>query len=546
MKIQSIDGALWRKMVLSAGRYLGTKKDAVDALNVFPVPDGDTGTNMWLTLSSAARILEPKRLDSLSQLTRDAAQGALLGARGNSGVILSQFFTGVRQACEAAEQMDAAVFCAAMRLGAEMAFRAVMNPVQGTILTVMEEGARGAGLLAEAGETDVEALLKGARDGARSALKRTPEMLPILKQAGVVDAGGQGFVYILEGFLAGLRNREEPEDGVTEAPVETPAEDPAPAPGKIMKTDILYGYCTEMILRKKTRDLDLESIKAFLSDKGDSLLVVGAADACKIHMHTNVPGEVLSYGLNQCGGTLHDIKIDNLEEQAETAGLFAFAEPKAAVAAVAVAAGKGLEEIFKSLGADYVIAGGQTMNPSIQDFLEVMELLAAKEYILLPNNSNIVMAAEQAAKARKEGVYVVPSVTVPQGISALMAFNPELSAEENFDKMREAVKSVTTLEVTYAVRDADFEDYHIHEGEFLGFVERKLVYVGNSAEDTARALLARVIAPGYEIVTLYYGQDVLEFEARNLAEALSAQFPGMDVEFHQGGQPVYYYLISVE
>jgi DAK2 domain fusion protein YloV len=540
-------------MALSAARYLETRKDAVDALNVFPVPDGDTGTNMWLTLSSAARILEPKRLNSLSQLTRDAAQGALLGARGNSGVILSQFFTGVRQACEAVEQMDAAVFCEAMRLGAEMAFRAVMNPVQGTILTVMEESARGAELLAEAGETDVEILLKGARDSARAALKRTPEMLLILKQAGVVDAGGQGFVYILEGFLAGLRDREEPEDGAAEDPAEAPAadlteasaRDLAPVPGKIMKTDILYGYCTEMILRKKTRDLDLESIKAFLSDKGDSLLVVGTADTCKIHMHTNVPGEVLSYGLNQCGGSLHDIKIDNLEEQAETAGLFAFAEPKAAAVA-AVAAGKGLEEIFKSLGADYVIAGGQTMNPSIQDFLEVMELLAAKEYILLPNNSNIVMAAEQAAKARKEGVYVVPSVTVPQGISALMAFNPELSAAENFDKMREAVKTVTTLEVTYAVRDADFGDYHIHEGEFLGFAEGKLVHVGNSAEDTARALLAGVIAPGDEIVTLYYGQDVLEFEARNLAEALSAQFPGMDVEFHPGGQPVYYYLISVE
>jgi DAK2 domain fusion protein YloV len=319
----------------------------------------------------------------------------------------------------------------------------------------------------------------------------------------------------------------------------------APVPGKITQADIPFGYCTEVILRKKARDLDLESIKAFLSDKGDSLLVVGTADTCKIHIHTNMPGEVLSYGLNQCGGTLHDIKIDNLAEQAETAGIFAFGESKAA-AVVAVAAGKGLEEIFKSLGADYVIAGGQTMNPSIRDFLEVMEMLDAKEYLLLPNNSNIVMAAEQAAKARKEGVYVIPAVTIPQGISALMAFNPELSAADNFEKMREAVGNVTTLEVTYAVRDAEFENYHIHEGEFLGFVERKLVYVGTSAEDTARALLARVIAPGYEIVTLYYGQDVPEFEARRLAETLAAQFPEMELEFHQGGQPVYYYLISVE
>jgi dihydroxyacetone kinase-like predicted kinase len=288
--------------------------------------------------------------------------------------------------------------------------------------------------------------------------------------------------------------------------------------------------------------LDLESIKAFLADKGDSQLVVGTSDTCKIHIHTNVPGDVLSYALNQCGGSLHDVKIDNLEEQAEAAGLSVCAGPRV----VAVAAGRGLEEIFKSLGADYVISGGQTMNPSVGDFLEVMDSLGAEEYILLPNNSNIVMAAEQAAKARKKGVYVVPAVTVPQGVSALMAFNPDVSAADNFDRMSRASKNVTTLEVTYAVKDGAFGESQIREGAFMGFIEGELVHVGDGAEETARVLLSRAVIPGCEVVTLYYGQDVLESQARDLAEVLSSQFPELEVEFHQGGQPVYYYLISVE
>jgi DAK2 domain fusion protein YloV len=555
-------------MVLSASRYLETKKAAVDALNVFPVPDGDTGTNMWLTLSSAARILGQEHSGSLGQLTQVTAQGALLGARGNSGVILSQLFSGICQVCEKADQMDAAVFCEAMEMGAEVAFRAVMNPVKGTILTVMEESARSLRSLAEAGETDIVILLETAWKDARAVLKRTPEMLPILKQAGVVDAGGQGFVYILEGFLAGLKddgekdgeekdagerdigeNDAEEKDGLVLAAGSSDLSG-ASAAARTVRADIPFRYCTEVIVRASDRDLDLESIKAFLADKGDSQLVVGTPDTCKIHIHTNMPGEVLSYAINRWGGVLHDIKIDNLEEQAETAGLYFAAEPKE-LAVVAVAAGDGLEEIFKSLGADYVISGGQTMNPSVLDFLEVMESLGAMEYILLPNNSNIVMTAEQAAKARnkdlnREGVYVVPAVTVPQGISALMAFNPDVSAADNLDKMKEASKGVVTLEVTYAVRDADLEGRRIHKGEFLGFIEGKLAHAGSGAEDAARALLAQAVKPGYEIVTLYYGQDVPESEARDLAEVLSAQFPEMDVELHQGGQPVYYYLISVE
>jgi DAK2 domain fusion protein YloV len=523
-------------MLAAACQYLESRKAAVDALNVFPVPDGDTGTNMSLTLLSAVRMLGQKAPGSLDQVTQWAAQGALLGARGNSGVILSQFFSGVQAICEGIRHMDGALLCKAMESGAELAYKAVMNPVKGTILTVFQESARGMRAGFEAGETDIETLLEAARESAQMALELTPNMLPILKQAGVVDAGGQGFVYILEGFLTELRG---------EGAAIPMTEKPAPQIRRNIQGYIPYGYCTEFIIQKKDQVLNLEKIKAFLADKGDSQLVVGTPQTCKVHIHTNAPGEVLSFALIHCGGTLHDIKIDNLTEQAMNANLSADMDPKQTVL-IAVAAGAGMEEIFRSLGADHIITGGQTMNPSTQDFVDVMDALEAKEYIILPNNANVIMAAEQAGKLWGEGAHVVRTVTMPQGIGALMAFNQELGAADNICKMEEAFKGIVTLEVTRAVRDAEFDAHHIRKGQFLGFIERKLEYIGDSAEDTARELLTRTMGRGNELVTVYYGQDAAESKAQALVQVLLSQFPDIDVEMHQGGQPVYYYLISVE
>lgn len=538
MKYEYIDGHLWTKMIVASGKYLEKHKGFVDSLNVFPVPDGDTGTNMSLTMSSAAKSLQKKEESNAGEAAKAVSYGALMGARGNSGVILSQLFAGFAKGAEGKSCLSGMDLAQALELAVITAYQAVMNPVEGTILTVSREASVAAKEAAEKEDSTVIEVMEAAYQGAFLALEKTPSLLPVLKQAGVVDAGGQGLVYIFEGMLKVLNG--ENLDYLSED--RTIMNEEKTAINYFVAGALEYQYCTEFILKRAKQHLDLDTIRNFMTDKGDCLLVVGNPDTSKIHIHTNHPGLVLEYCTEL--GTLHDVQINNMSEQSKEM------QVKGAtlkhVGLVSVAVGNGLIEIFKSLGVDAVITGGQTMNPSTQDFVEAIGNIMAEEVIILPNNGNVMLAAKQAATISAKPCQVIETKTIPQGIAALMAFNATNDMSFNMEKMTEASKHVQTLEVTYAVRDSQFNGHNIKKDQILGISNGKLVLTGEDPATVVEKLIVDNLKSDHELITIYYGEDIQDEEARKLVETLSEKFDNIDFELHQGGQPLYYYLISLE
>ncbi|KJS87567.1 MAG: hypothetical protein JM58_03830 [Peptococcaceae bacterium BICA1-8] len=528
-------------MVLTGASKIEIEKSKIDSLNVFPVPDGDTGTNMSLTLASAAKAVQKLPVDvDLSKAADAMAYGALMGARGNSGVILSQLLGGFAKALSKAEKIDAHLLAKAFNQGVDAAYKAVVKPVEGTILTVAREASESLSSKVT-DETEITKAFEIYLEQGYHTLSKTPEMLPVLKQAGVVDAGGQGLLTVIEGMLAGFRGEIIQEKAIKEQ--KSYVTQTFPVSNFIINTnDIQFQYCTELIIKKMTEsDITQEQIRGFLENKGDCVLVVGSDNITKIHIHTNNPGLVLEYCCKL--GSLHDIKIENMREQSRELEI---AVPNKNIGVIGVSTGEGINEIFRSLGVDFIITGGQTMNPSTENILSAMEDVNAKEIIILPNNKNIILAAQQAVQLSSKPAKVVTTKTIPQGISALMAFNGELNLNINYEKMQEAISFVKTCEITYAVRDAQHGDFFIKAGQNMGIIEGEIAYVSDEIEDVILSTLQKVINNQDGLITLYYGEDVTEAQAEELLQSISKLYPNVDFELHYGGQPLYYYLISVE
>jgi DAK2 domain fusion protein YloV len=551
MQLKVLDGAHLRQMIYAGTALLEERKQEVNALNVFPVPDGDTGTNMGLTVAAAVREIE-KGGRQLSQVAGALAMGSLMGARGNSGVILSQLFRGFSDAIGDKDIVTPIEFAQAMQKGVETAYRAVMKPVEGTILTVAKEGAKVALQSARRGD-DIIGVMKMTIQKAALTLERTPEMLPVLKEAGVVDAGGKGLLLILEGALLAVLGEAKYESIETDFKViSEPDETVMPGQG------LDFQYCTEFIL--KGTGLDLDGIRDSLGKMGDSLIAVGTENLVKVHIHSNHPGKILELGLRL--GTLHDIKIDNMAEQHREA--FGFDEagqskttsqentPQRAsetdpkISIISVAVGTGIKAILHSLGVQKVVEGGQTMNPSTEDLVRSIEECSSDEVIILPNNKNIILSAQQAQDMVSKKVLVIPTKNITQGISALVAYNPLVDIEENAREMTEALHMVQTGEITYAIRDSRYNGREIKAGDILGLIEGELIEVGREPEETALDLLNRMVGEESEIITLYYGQDRTMGQGEELAEEVMKLYPQCEVEVYDGGQPLYYYIISVE
>ncbi len=551
MASKKIDGMLLKEMFSSGAALLTNNRDSVDALNVFPVPDGDTGTNMSQTITSAIKEISAKNYTSVSDVANAAARGALKGARGNSGVILSQILRGFAKTMNGHEWLDGPLLMQALRSGANTAYKAVMKPKEGTILTVIRVIAEEAEEARDK-EDDVVELFRLVLATGDAILKRTPEMLPVLKQAGVVDSGGMGLMVILRGMFAALTG--EPVD----AAIEGISADGAPMPGEYVDDhesleEIKFGYCTEFIVshpREDVRDADVVRLRKRLERIGDCVMVIADMNVVKVHVHTNQPGQALQYALEL--GELDAIKIDNMfEERRERDARLA--EEAAAKAAeqkeygiVAVALGDGLVEIFKNLNVDQVVDGGQTMNPSIEDLANAADATNARNVIILPNNTNIILAAQQATELTDRHVIVLPTKSVPMGISAALAFDPAASPEENEAAMTEAANTVHTASITYAVRDTNYDGQEIHEGDIMAMVDNKLSLLGSDVSQVARDITATMVTEDSALITIYYGEEIAEADARALCDALAAAYPDCDVDLQRGGQPLYYYLIAVE
>lgn len=557
--MDAINGLAFKNMLLAAARHLDQQRDRVNALNVFPVPDGDTGTNMSLTLNAAIKELEQANGVEIRRLAALLTRGSLMGARGNSGVILSQFFRGFSDGLAHVEtEITGEDLAHALATASQTTYRAVMKPVEGTMLTVGRVAAEYATEASAAGAGALE-VLQAALEGARAALADTPNILPVLKQAGVVDAGGQGLVYILEGFLTGVTAAPEELEQLLAQANRQPEGAAAP---KLEQEVTVNRYCTEFIILGN--GIDALAVRRELEGKGDSLLVVSDADVVKVHIHTDHPGEVLEF----CGklGELTEIAIDNMRLQNQefasheeshhldySVGNNVIEFPNSAVPAdpkplgvVAVVPGEGLAEIFRSLGVDYVVPGGQTMNPSTEDLVKAVSSVNAEQVIILPNNKNVIFSAQQARELAEKPVAVVPTRSVPQGITALMYYVAEDSLEDNLAAMEEAVREVKTGEVTYAVRSTVAGDLHIEERDIIGLAEGKIAVVGSSPTEVARDLLKKMVDENSSVISIYYGADLNAETAQELNELIRAEFPDCEVEVYHGGQPLYYYIVSVE
>ncbi|MBS4978529.1 MAG: DAK2 domain-containing protein [Clostridiales bacterium] len=544
-------------MFLAGAKNLEAKKEWINELNVFPVPDGDTGTNMTLTIMSAAAEVGALGDTDMESLAKAISSGSLRGARGNSGVILSQLLRGFTRGVRKYEELDAPLIAAAMERGVETAYKAVMKPKEGTILTVAKEAALKAVEIAEEME-DLEEFFREVFVHAEATLAKTPEMLPVLKEAGVVDSGGQGLLEVFRGAVDGFLGKE-----VDYSQFEKSA---SPSVTKISpqaEADIKFGYCTEFIimLDKELPEEEEHSFKEFLISIGDSIVLVADDEIVKVHVHTNHPGQAIERALTY--GSLSRMKIDNMREehqeklikdaeklaaqQAEEEEAKAAEQPPKEVGFISVSAGGGLTSIFKDLGVDYLIEGGQTMNPSTEDMLNAIAKVNAKTIYIFPNNKNIILAANQARDLTEDKeIVVVPTKTVPQGISAIISFVPEKNGEENLEAMMEAVSRVKTGQITYAVRDTRIDDKEIHEGDIMGIGDSGILAVGKTKEEVAKETIASMMDEDGEIISLYYGADTEEAEAEALAEELEALYPDCEIEVNQGGQPIYYYIISVE
>jgi len=533
------------KKFLQAGTvWLERHASTINALNVFPVPDGDTGTNMLLTMRAALEEINATPDDSAAAVAQAAAHGALMGARGNSGVILSQMLRGIASSLKGKKQFDGADFAQALGEGSTTAYKGVIKPVEGTILTVGREAAEAAHSAVNDGVQDLVPVMEQVVAEARASLARTPLLLKVLRDAGVVDAGGQGLYVILEGGLRHLRGEPMETDEFVEAVPSAAAR--APVEGKME-----WGYCTEFVLLGK--GLDLEEIKGRIGAWGDSALVVGDDSTIKVHVHTFRPGDVIGYA--SAKGTLHNIKIDNMQDQHReymvmgddsTTPQPRQEEVADGVAIVAVVSGDGLCRVFNSLGVSTIVPGGQTMNPSTQELLQAIEGLNEKDVIVLPNNENVVLAAEKAKELSQKNVIVVPSETIPQGISALLTFNYQADLKKNADAMNEATHSVQTAEITRAIRSASVNGLKVKQGEFIGLVDGDLTASGKTLEEVALQMLEQMNAADYEIITAYYGEEVTEDQAKELLSNLREHYPDQEWELIAGGQPHYHYVVSVE
>ena len=533
-----IDGKLLAQMFLSGANNLYNNRRIVDELNVFPVPDGDTGTNMSMTAQNMAKSLLEVQSDSVTKIADVMSFSTLRGARGNSGVILSQFFRGISKSLKGKNECEAHELAEALVQGAETAYNAVMNPTEGTILTVAKAAANAA---LEA-ENDVVSVFSDALDAGRKTLLKTPEMLPALKKAGVVDAGGQGWVFVLEGALFYLENGKiiECEKSAAE---ETQKDDSAQK--KVSDQNIKYIYCTEFIVEKTKSGADVLNFKRAIEKKGDCMLVIDDDDIVKVHIHTNNPGFVLENAIKL--GTMINIKIDNMKHQHQSI-IEKEEAPKEEkdYGFVTVCAGDGLSKIFKDLGADKIIEGGQTMNPSTDDILDAANGINAKTIFVFPNNKNIILAANQAMEISKKHIVVIPTKSIPEGVAAMMKFSSAKSEKDNETAMNKAAKAVTSAQITYAVRDTEADDKVIKKDDILGLVEGKIAEVGKNPEDVLCSILEKNADEDSEFITVYYGADVKKETADAIAEKLEDMFEDAEVFVKYGGQPIYYYIISVE
>ena len=554
--MSKITTSLFQEMVQAASTRLNKQAEYVNSLNVFPVPDGDTGTNMGMTIENGAKEVADKPASTVGEVASILAKGLLMGARGNSGVITSQLFRGFSQAIKEKDELTGQDLALAFQSGVEVAYKAVMKPVEGTILTVSRGAAIGAKKKAEETDDAVE-VMRAALEGAKAALAKTPEMLPVLKEVGVVDSGGQGLVFIYEGFLSALTGEYSASEDFVATPANMSeminAEHHKSVAGHVATEDITFGYCTEIMVALKqgptySKDFDYDEFRNYLNDLGDSLLVVNDDEIVKVHVHTEDPGLVMQEGLKY--GSLVKVKVDNMrnqhEAQVEKEERQAKPVEEKEYAIIAVVAGDGLADIFKAQGVDYIISGGQTMNPSTEDFVKAVGELNARNIIILPNNKNILMAAQSAAEVIDQPAAVVETKTIPQGLTSLLAFDESKSIEENYERMSASLGDVASGSVTTAVRDTTIDGLEIHENDNLGMVDGKIVVSNPDMMETLEETFAHMLDEDSEIVTIYVGEDGSEELANELAQALAEKYEDVEVEIHQGGQPVYPYLFSVE
>ncbi|KWW10879.1 hypothetical protein AS888_10705 [Peribacillus simplex] len=556
MSITSLNGKRFAEMIIQGANHLAANAQMVDALNVFPVPDGDTGTNMNLSMTSGAKEVQNNVQEHIGKVGTSLSRGLLMGARGNSGVILSQLFRGFAKAIEHKSEINSEEFAQAFEAGVQTAYKAVMKPVEGTILTVAKDAAKQA-VTSAARHQDLIQVMEEIVIEANASLKRTPDLLPVLKEVGVVDSGGQGLVFVYEGFLAELKGEALParsEHGPSMDDMVS-AEHHMNVQGHMNTEDIVFGYCTEFMVRLESdklanKSFDEEQFRNDLSEYGDSLLVISDDEVVKVHIHSEQPGECLNYG--QRYGSLIKMKIDNMREQ-HTAIVGETQTPlqtkpatKDKYGVVSVAMGAGISELFKSIGAKSVIEGGQTMNPSTEDIVKAVEEANAEHVIILPNNKNIIMAANQAADVLGDHVTVVPTKTVPQGMAALLAFNPTLDAAENTQAMSEALSHVKTGQVTFAVRDTNIDGLAIETGDFMGIAEGTIKVKDKDKTQAAKELLTEMIDEDAEILTILYGEDANAEEVENLVAFCKENFEDVEVEVHNGKQPLYSFIFSIE
>ena len=554
MAVKTINTELFRKMFLAGAANLEAKKEFINELNVFPVPDGDTGTNMTLTIMSAAKEVQSLENADMLTIAKAISSGSLRGARGNSGVILSQLLRGFTKEIREHKEIDAVILAKACERATATAYKAVMKPKEGTILTVAKGISRKAEELAETTE-DLEVFIPEVIKYAEEVLAQTPEMLPVLKEAGVVDSGGQGLLEVIHGAYDAFLGKE-----IDYAAIEASGGTKMVKPSQQAEADIKFGYCTEFIImtEKEFTDKNEAEFKAYLESIGDSIVCVADDDIVKIHVHTNDPGLAIQKALTY--GQLSRMKIDNMREEhqeklikdaekaaAQQASEKKKKEPRKPVGFIVVSIGEGMNGIFRELGADYIIEGGQTMNPSTDDMLSAIDEVNADHIFILPNNKNIILAANQAQSLTDDkDIIVIPTKTVPQGITAIISYMPEADVDTNIEALEEAIKNVKTGQVTYAVRDTHIDDKEIHEGDIMGIGDRGILAVGQSVEETTKEMLAQLVDEESELISLYFGQDVLEEDAENFAQEVEELYPDVDVDVHMGGQPIYYYVLSVE
>ena len=549
--MEKINGLVLAKMIDLGARNLAKNAEKINSLNVFPVPDGDTGTNMNLSMSSGAKETAANTVENIGELGKSFSKGLLMGARGNSGVILSQLFRGMSQYIVDKKEIDSKEFAAAIQNGVSIAYKAIIKPVEGTILTVAREAAE-AGVKKAESTTSVIEVMEAIYAEAQESLKRTPDLLPILKEVGVVDSGGQGLVCVYQGFVAALKGEEiDGLDAVETNIVDMQFEDNHDM-DFMSPEDIVYGFCTEFTVRldKDKKEFDEDQFRKDMSEFGDSLLVISDSEYVKIHVHTETPGNVFNYG--QQYGELIKIKSDNMREQHRE--VLRKQESKQASspkevkeqAMISISMGSGLSKVLTSMGVDYVVEGGQTMNPSTEDIMKAIKEVNAKNIYIFPNNKNSQLAAKQAAELAKENVYVVESKTAPQGLAAVMVFNPNASPEENFANMQEVLGTVSTLEVTHAVRDTHIEGVEIKKDEFMGIRDGKIVVSNLSLNTVLEELLEKSIDEDKEIVTIYLGEESTDEYTDFLEKLIEDKYPDVEVELVESGQPVYPYIIGLE